>query len=344
MRMDRDLFSFAAQVLERNGGLVEENSDHLMALLPESLSQRLELPEELRIGEGGTPLLYGSPLLDRLIDLATREIPVVYCQLAAPYLKKEGFEQTLAQSISFGKVGSRIVNRVETQSTYMVLVCHYVALSDERKEGLVQVAVHEKTGAVISGMPECWSNFQAEFLAPGNIVPCFSMALDDTISIAMKCARRITHSELAGFLNSMRRHLNRDVRNTQEYYKALKKEMEGSLEHSNISEDQRNERIAKIQELPDEMDRRIDDLRQKYNVQVTLTACAALRFLVPVVQLSVEIRYRKLIREIELLYNPITRCLDPLVCQRCHGTTYSLTPGERGSDICLYCIPCGKKH
>lgn len=340
MSPDQELLSFAAQLLEQQGGVVEQHPDHMMALLPGHISRILELPEEVRIGKDGEILLYGSPLLDRLVSLATQEVPVVYGELQVPYLKKAGFEQLLAQDISFGKGQSRIISTVEARHSYMVLICHYIAMSDERKEGLVEVAIHEDTGALIPEMTGRWADFQPKFFSPKNVPPHFPIHLDDSIIAAMKNARTLIDVELADFFKSIRRHLNRDVRNTQEYYQALEREMEASLENPNLSEEQRIERKAKIQELPDEMSRKIEDLHQKYRTQVTLTGCAALRFLVPVIRLTVAIRYRKLSREIRLIYNPVTRSMDPLVCQRCRATTRTVSPWEKDSVLCFSCPKC----
>lgn len=343
MTLDQELFSFTTQVLEQNGGVVEKHPDHIFALLPEPLSQLLELPEEVRFGEDGVPLRYGSPFLDQLVNLLTGEVPVVYGQLKVPYLKKAGFEQFLNQEFSFGKVRTEIKKWEETRSTYMVLVCHYLAMSDERKEGLVQVAVHEDDGAIISDFPSRWSDFQPDFFSPTDIPPHFPFHLDHTIQAVMKRARLLTNNELADFFKSIRRHLNRDIKNTREYYEALNKEMVASLDNPHLSEEQRNERKAKIQDLPGEMERKIEDLKQKYETHVTITSCAALRFLVPVVRITVEIRFRKLSREIRVLYNPLTRHLDPLVCERCGETIFDLLPVENDPDICLYCVKCGVK-
>lgn len=146
---DPELLSFSAELLEKHGGLIESESDRLLALLPQHLARELEVPEEVQLGSEQTPLLYGSPLLDRLISLATREIPVVYGQIQVPYLKKAGFEQLIGKDLVFADGQVRISGRAEARTTYMVLACHYVALSDERKEGLVQVGIHEGTGALI---------------------------------------------------------------------------------------------------------------------------------------------------------------------------------------------------
>jgi hypothetical protein len=116
--------------------------------------------------------------------------------------------------------------------------------------------------------------------------------------------------------------------------------MEAGLGQANLAESQRAERQSKIADLPNELARKISDLEQKYQVRVTVSACAALRLLVDVVQLLVELKYRKLRRSLSVTWNPITKRLDPLVCERCGGSTTRVTPDGEGS-IRLLCPPCG---
>jgi len=340
---DPELLTFSAQVLEKNGALVEQRSDHLLALLPLPLAHLLELPEEVKLGRDGVPLLYGSPILDRLFHLATREVPIVYGQVEIPYLKKAGFEQLIGKDLSFLDGQVHIVSRAEARTSYMVLVCHYVALSDERKEGLVQLGVHEASGALISDLKERLSEFRLQFFGPGKVPPHFPGHLEQVLSHALSNARGRIEIELSDFLSSMRRRLRRDVRNTREYYEALKKEMEDSLENPNLTDGQRQERRAKIRELPEEMGHKIADLEHKYQVQVTITGCGAIRFLASVVQIMTEIKYRKFQRTAQVIWNPITRSLDPLVCEGCQGTIRSVYPREKNSQILLLCPSCSAK-
>jgi hypothetical protein len=72
--------------------------------------------------------------------------------------------------------------------------------------------------------------------------------------------------------------------------------MEASLSHPLLTEYQRRERPAKIDGLPQELARKINNLKQKCQVRLTVLACAALRFLVDVVYLLLELRFRSLTR------------------------------------------------
>jgi hypothetical protein len=339
---ETELLSFASRVLEKQGGLVDYQDDLLLTLLPSKMARTLEVPEEAQIGGPEHPLLYGSPLLDRLIQMATREIPIVYGQLEIPYLKKEGFESLIRQDLVFADGQIKIISRAESRVNYMVLICHYVALSDERKEGLVRLAVQEGNGALIPGFEDLLAEFQITFIKPGGIPPHFPVPGNRVLSSALEKAQGVTADNLGEFLKSMKRRLQRDINNTREYFQALEKEMRASLK-AGRSEVQDKERMEKIQALPQELSRKTEDLLQKYQVEVTITGCAALRFLVPVAQILLQIRYRKLERTVSVTWNPVTRRIDPTVCEQCSETIQVIYPWIKGSQIMLGCLACSKK-
>lgn len=341
---DPELLSFAAEVLERHGGLIESAGERLMALMPPALAQSLELPEEIEFGTEAAPLLYGSPLLDRLVGLAIREVPVAYGQIEIPYLKKAGFEKLLGRDLAFAGVQVRWSSRAEARATYMILFCHYVALSDERKEGLVTLGLHEASGAVIPGLAGQWEAGRPRFFPAGQAPSHFPLHLEAALTGALKGARTAVAAELKGFLAGMRRRLGRDVKNTREYYQALRQEMEMRLSHSNLTESQRQERLAKIAELPEELARKIADLEQKYQVRVTVSAGAALRLLVDVVHLLLELKFHRLTRSLRVVWNPLTRSLDPLVCENCRTTIHRAYPTTGDAGLKLLCLSCSQKR
>ena len=86
----------------------------------------------------------------------------------------------------------------------------------------------------------------------------------------------------------------------------------------------------------------MEDLRQKYQVEVVITPCGALRLLVNVAQIMLEMRFRKAERSIRVVWNPLTRRLDPLVCERCHATINRIYPAGRNAGIELLCLNCSQ--
>lgn len=90
MVSDPDIVSFSAEILEKHGGVIERHDERLHALLPPDLAGELDVADDVELGAPDTPLIYGSPLLDRLVGLATRNVPVAYGHIVVPYLKRPG--------------------------------------------------------------------------------------------------------------------------------------------------------------------------------------------------------------------------------------------------------------
>ena len=343
--MDSELVQFAARVIEQHGGVTDLHGDHdTAAIVPRELARMLETPEEFTLGGNEAPLLYGSAFLDRLVQLCTKDIPLLYGHVDASYLKKEGFERLLGADILFADCQARLGGRAETRTPYLALTCRYVALSDERKEGVVTVAVRETDGAVIEGFDAGLANLPAEWY-PAEAVPHhqFSADLSSAIASALRSAQVCAQAELAEFFASMQRRLRRDAQNTREYYGALHKEMEQSLARTGLGDAQRRERQEKLDSLPHEMERKTQDLSNKYRVQVRISAAAAMRLLVTVAQVSADIRFRSFGRSLPLTWDPLTRRFDPLVCERCGATTRSAYPYVDKSGIKFSCFDCRRK-
>jgi len=195
MILDPDLIQFTTQFLEKNGALVDAHPDHIHALLPGHLADSLNLPEETRLGSNEHPLLYGSPVLDRLVHAATSRIPVTYGTLSIPYIKKAGFDAAIAQDLSFINAKCEVGVRAETRTSYMIITCSYVALSDERKEGLTRLTFHEPSGAVVEDFEDTVTDFECSYYRKGNLPPQFSTRIGLTLQKAIFHPNRIDTSK-----------------------------------------------------------------------------------------------------------------------------------------------------
>ncbi|MCA1961052.1 MAG: hypothetical protein LDL33_09660, partial [Desulfomonile sp.] len=300
----------------------------------------LELPEEALIGGEEAPLLYGSPIVDRIIGMATNDVPVVYARAVIQYLKQSGFETLLTQDLQFAGLRAAVSGRAETVAGYLILVSHYVARSDERKEGLVPVAVSEGTSAHVAGLETLWRNFQIEPYSNAHIPPQFAVSPEKALNCALQVAKEMSALELREFIDGMRRRLHRDIRSTREYYGALMHEMQAALVRPNLTDRVREERLLKMASLPEELDAKIRDLEHKYSIRVEVTGRAALRLLVPVVQLTVRLSYRKLKRSLSLIWNPLTQRIDPFVCEKCGKTIRHVCPREGKTGLLVVCKSC----
>lgn len=119
--------------------------------------------------------------------------------------------------------------------------------------------------------------------------------------------------------------------------------MIAGLQHPTLGESQKAERAAKIQALPDEAARKIEDLRQKYSIRLTVRPAGAVRLLVGVVQVMLTLQYRKLQRGISVLWNPVTRAFDPLVCEVCGATLRTIYCRDGNGRMTLCCHACNRE-
>jgi hypothetical protein len=337
--------SFARRFLESQGAVVEWNREGFEALLPRGLADQLGIPEYVRIKErlpaetqGEVEMSYGSPLLEKMIDLSCHFLPLASCQLSFHYLKTQGFERLIQDQITFRKSLCRVVSTAPIKTDYLLLTSRYVARSDEQKEGLISLCFHFDTGALISRDLE--SSSAAPEPAPLPEASRDGNRWDRILTTLSRECLSFLAEEIREFRDSMNRRLRRDARNIEEYYDSVRKEMEMSLGRSGLSERLLRDRKEKIALLPEELSRKKQDLLMKYSIRVKVIPCAALFIRTPAVKILCDVHAGRQKRPLSLTYNPITRALDPLVCEGCgRSTTVISFCTDHRHALCSDCEP-----
>ncbi len=358
-KTEREPERFAVRFLENHGAVLETHENRYEALLPESLCRLLDAPEHIYIERQTDPGVdaapktgadnvfsagYGSPLLEKTARAACGSLPLLACRLRFDYLKTRGFDKLIKRDLTFHGAGGVVESHAEIRTEYLYLTCRWLAQSDEQKEGLVDLMFHLETGAHISEMPGMLSTAAMEFITGKPTLTKNNDRLDRIMERAERTIRTNISHELGRFQKSMTRRFRRDVANLEEYYAGLKMEMEASLKRPGLSKKLVDERKEKIALIPDEMARKKDDLFNKYSIRVKVAPCAAMLIRAP----AVKILYRAVIgrenKTLSLIYNPVTKSMDPLVCAGCGASSPSvhfctnlhmLCPAcDRGCPVC----------
>jgi len=331
-----ELVTFIQRFFDRHGAAVEANGPGLDILVPERLMDRLSVREFIRVQGGPIPtagpkaqaqpqqtysIAYGSEFLERVLRLACGEVPVVSCRLEFNYLKSQGFDALIRECVQFKGGLSRVEQWAKVVTHYLVLTCRYLAQSDEQKEGLFELGVHLETGAHVPAFSACLET----------AARCFSRGIPESNRLAgqvqkffpglRNAAANVIRQETAAFLESMNRKFRRDVLNLQEYYASLEKEMRQSLDRSGLSEQRVQDRLAKIALIPEELARKRDDLFKKYGIRISAVPCAALLVSTPAVKVLLSVAIGKKQKSLSAFYNPVTKTLDPLVCEGCQSSS-----------------------
>lgn len=344
---DLDLTDFVTRFFAANGAAMEKREKGMHLLLPEETAAALDVGEEIFLAQNpDDPQLknekdchaiqFQTPLLDGIVSMAGKETPFLQARLHFNYIKTQGFEKLINEQFTFHKSKIKGVTTADALTRYLILTCRYLAQSDEQKQGLVDFAVNLETMSLIPDMPKMMDNAEKHYLFE-KITGFSHHKIRRIRGIVESLGPSAVEEELEPFKRSMNRRYKRDSTSLATYYAALEKEMAESLERTGLSEKVVREREAKIAMLPQELAAKKKDLLNKYTIKLGFSPAAALLVSTPCVRVSVTLFSGRSTKTFPVIYNPVTKQLDPLVCSRCGASTY--TAGLSDSlDLC--CPDC----
>ena len=348
-----ELMDFVRRFLDRHGAAVEERESGLDVLVPERLLQPLGTPEFIRLEAESAPpagfrpdaserqafsIAYGAEFLERVLRLACAEVPLLSCQLDFHYIKSQGFDALVQDCFQLKGALGRVEQWAKVLSHYVVLTCRYRAQSDEQKEGLCELAFHLETGAQVPDLAPGLEKVSRTYLRGASMPKELSDQLQKILGGLKKAAGSVVRSDTVGFQESMNRKFRRDVTNLEEYYRSLEKEMRQSLSRSGLSDQLIQDRRAKIALIPEELARKKDDLFKKYSIRISIVPCAVLLVATPAVKVLLQVAVGRKQKAISAFYNPVTKTMDPLVCEGCRGSALRMGFCDRVHLLCPDCI------
>lgn len=347
-----ELTDFVRRFLDLHGAAVEERESGLDVLVPERLLEPLGTPEFIHLEiEPDLPagfrsdasarqtfsIAYGAEFLERLLRLACNEVPVLSCELDFHYIKSQGFDALIQECFQFKGGLARVEQWAKVITHYMVLTCRYRAQSDEQKEGLCELAFHLETGAQVPDLAPGLEVVSRRYLRGASVSKELSDQLLKILGGLKKAAGGAVLRETTGFQESLNRKFRRDVSNLEQYYQSLETEMRQSLDRSGLSDQLVQDRRAKIALIPEELARKKDDLFKKYSIRIAIVPCAVLLIATPAVKVLMRVAIGRQQKAITAFYNPVTKTMDPLVCEGCQGSAMRIGFCDQAHLLCLDC-------
>jgi len=342
---DSTLEQFVRRFLESSGAVIEARSEGMDVLLPERLTLPLKVPEYLHIatGEGAEnaeeafTVRYGSPFLERVVHAACSKVPLLGNRLNFVYIKRQGFDRLIRDQFVFRNAVGRVQGTAEVRTEYLMLTCRYLAQSDEQKEGLVHLTFHLETGAFVPGMGDMLGPVDRTLETNAGKAFLSGHKVKTVLAWVRRDAAKILDQEIKPFQDSMNRRFQRDVANLDEYYEDLRKEMKESLKRPGLSDQLMADRKEKIGLIPDELERKKEDLFKKYSIRITLKLCAGIWIHTPARKILYQTAFGKKHKQLSMIYNPVTKSVDPLVCEGCGNSTYSIHSCGQSHILCPMC-------
>jgi hypothetical protein len=333
--MSATLKDFVGHLLARHGALVEEvGHDSLEALFPPGLAAQLgvgelerfsfpevsreEIPSTPSPGPVGPPARvvgYQSEFLEALGELVAGRGSWAAAALAESLpLKRLELERDIERTLVLQNAVIRGQHQEPALGSYLVFHFKYSALSDERHEGMVSVAINEQTLTVAEGLAELVPQLTLSPTLPLNVP---RTDFERLYTRARRAAQSLIQDALADFIRSMNRRLNRDCRRITEYYRTIQQEIETKIKKKRLTGEEMEREQSRIHATEVELERKIRDLQTKYGLTVRAEVVGGLRLFLPVMLVQVRVMRRKWMVPISLAWNPVLRELERATCLGC---------------------------
>ena len=338
-----EIMGFTQRLFEHHDAAIEHRDDRLEALLPAPLAEALGLPELVVFSDGaeGTPLGYGTEVLERLLALATASIPCASARFEARELSL-GVAERAASAFALRNGVFSILDLRRGSGLRLWLHALFDLASDEQRLGLTGATVSLASGAPVEG----FSTAVYRDLGPWTDLGAPLHTLRRGLDAAMRQCEARTDVVFEHFSARMTRRRDRDKARIESYFADLEGEL-GRRARRLSAEAMDAKRAA----IARDRDSKLESLGPRYTVRRSLRPVAALLIESPIVLIDLDLRRRKARRTVCLEYDVATRQLVAPACEACgldapspvacddavHLLCHRCVPTAKGRPHCLAC-------
>jgi len=354
MGQSRPLSEVLADILTLDGALLEKTDDDCLEfVVPPSLSETLGIPEHGKLSFAYHPFdesvisaSYESEFfrsVDRLFSGRGKMAKAVYSS-QLPNIGK--VSKWVSEKIALSNASFRLQKVDNQRIAYTLIFFKYVALSDEKREGIFSLLINEQnlsTSPLNANVTAFWEDLKEpeEILAR-------SEGISKSLQAGFSAASLIVKEEFEPFIKSLERRLNRDIIRVFEYYETLKGEIHKAFEKKFFSgrdspeaqsEEERKVLSGKLEVVEGEKRWKIQDLVSKYALNVRIEPVCIIDIETESLVFWLEIKRRLSSRTFPLSYNPLLKKVDSLPCEGCfypRGRYYICD--ERLHILCAACF------
>lgn len=350
---------FAARLLEYDGALVETlDPEGLEAMLPAPVQHTLHAPEFVRLSFGAElppeaqRVSLESEWLDRLGQLLGERGRWLQRVVHVPVPTLSHPERIVEHGLVLQNAIYRLARVTPAWTRCLILLLRYTAISDDKRTGIIKFGLNLANGSALDPFVDdvFTAALSVESAAGASVPPDAPLPPDwpaprlHTVVTRALPARVQAHLRL--FLQGMQRRLERDLERVHAYYTGLRQEAWQRLHKQHT--DAARERL-RLEAAAREYQAKVADLRQKYDLRVTIELEQTLILTSPVQRLELTIKRRKGERRVALDWHPLVRRLDPPPCEWistaeitrvvCDDALHLVSPAGHAP-----CAQCGKSY
>lgn len=329
-----ELSEFAAQLIELEGGAVELRAGQVEALLPSTLSGAWQVADELVLSESdgaGQRIMYGSELLEHMLDTATRDVALAAARLELPPPRAAQIKSAAERwSLRNGLV---TVGDIRVCSSTRVQLFVLATLQgDEKRELLLSSVISAWSGTEVPGFVE--ASLGGPISAHAAPVACAEPAL----AAALRACEHQALAQAQAFREGMTRRFERDRERIEVYFAELSRELDkrehkGKLDPQAVA-DKRGAQYA-------DRAAKLEALAARFVLRIELVPIALRTLEVDSGFVTLILRRRKASRQLELEYDAATRQLVAPRCDGCAGA--AARPAVCDDAMHLLCETCAPR-
>ncbi len=329
--IDERLKTFAVALLESGGGLIEwpENMKSGFAVLPPETAKVLECPENTEITaetvERGLTINLASTFLQRAERLFPRATSALTLKIDTLYLKKSAMDEPVSRTFAFPNARVKVIGATADRVEYHFW--HFAAAieSDEKWEDLVSVTINSRSHARLN-LPDPLNNCDAH--------PARLDELTPDMIYAMRQAAMVAEEKARAFILRLEARMDRDMKRLKSYYHAL---LDDAADHSRRMPVESDKIEARTKAVELELERKIDELRERYTLRPTLHSVALIRLDAPALAVNLNVQRRDGEKQIPVYWNAMTKTLEPLSCGQCSAAIFNVHFSNDFTPLCATC-------
>jgi ribosomal protein S14 len=232
----------------------------------------------------------------------------------------------------------------ETMETYLILWCRYSAVSDEKKESAVNVAMNIQTGTISEGLGTSVERILGAgrlFNQPGTMdKPDYRI-----YRLLTGAVKAVVQEDIKDFSDSQRRRMERDSERIYQYYSSI------------LAEDsrKRNKRKKDGSDLTAVSDavireylRKTEDLKIKYLTRISWSPLAAINIQMRCIRPVFTVHMGVKSKNVSVPVNPLTMKPDLTMCELCGRPARTVRLCREFHWLCRECFKtcavCGKVY
>ena len=318
--------SFVADLLTQQGALVESiEPEGLEVLAPPPVQQALGVNELSRLGFGATlpagAVRVGieSDWLDRFGRSIGERGRYTRLVLSADSPPLSDPQRILEHVLVLDNAAFRLIDVAPAWTRYVILDFRYSAVSDEKRDGILQLIVNLATGTLPDAMLDHIAHGLVPDIADAAIPADAELPPTGERSRLLELVNRALSprldTALVPFVKGLRRRLGRDQERLYSYYNDLHREATRRLSVLAEGDAGRQREVKRGEAIRREYTAKLQDLARQYAMRVAIEWVQTLELVMPVQRFTVQIRRRKAARAIRLDWNPLARRLESPPCE-----------------------------